>query len=112
MTLDRLTLPAAVAGVRAFLVRHGIDTTQIQMTDFSGVFEILPRDQAPGTTESSQIAKIVRVVATIDYYLRLMGCHPNSDGQWGMNKIEPRPMPLCRAGMELLGNGFDGCERI
>jgi hypothetical protein len=70
MTLDRLTLPAAVAGVRAFLVRHGIDTTQIQMTDFSGVFEILPRDQAPGTTESSQIAKIVRVVATIDYYLR------------------------------------------
>jgi uncharacterized protein len=35
-----------------------------------GVFEILPRDQAPGINESSQIAKIVRVVATIDYYLR------------------------------------------
>lgn len=35
-----------------------------------GVFEILPRDQAPGIVESSQIAKIVRVVATIDYYLR------------------------------------------
>lgn len=35
-----------------------------------GVFEILPRDQAPGITESSQIAKVVRVVATIDYYLR------------------------------------------
>jgi hypothetical protein len=35
-----------------------------------GVFEILPRDQAPGITQESQVAKIVRVVATIDYYLR------------------------------------------
>ena len=35
-----------------------------------GVFEILARDQAPGISESSQIAKVVRVVATIDYYLR------------------------------------------
>jgi hypothetical protein len=35
-----------------------------------GVFEILPRDQAPGLNESSQIAKLVRVVSTIDYYLR------------------------------------------
>jgi hypothetical protein len=35
-----------------------------------GVFEILPRDQAPGISESSQIAKIVRVVSTIDYYLK------------------------------------------
>ncbi len=35
-----------------------------------GVFEILPRDQAPGITEESQVAKVVRVVATIDYYLR------------------------------------------
>ena len=35
-----------------------------------GIFEILPRDQAPGINESSQIAKIVRVVSTIDYYLR------------------------------------------
>jgi len=35
-----------------------------------GVFEILPRDQAPGINESSQIAKVVRVVSTIDYYLR------------------------------------------
>lgn len=35
-----------------------------------GIFEILPRDQAPGINESSQIAKVVRVVATIDYYLR------------------------------------------
>ena len=35
-----------------------------------GIFEILPRDQAPGIPESGQIAKVVRVVATIDYYLR------------------------------------------
>jgi uncharacterized protein len=35
-----------------------------------GVFEILPRDQAPGITEESQIAKTVRVVSTIDYYLK------------------------------------------
>lgn len=35
-----------------------------------GVFEILPRDQAEGITEESQIAKIVRVVSTIDYALK------------------------------------------
>jgi len=35
-----------------------------------GVFEILPRDQAQGISEESQIAKVVRVVSTIDYYLR------------------------------------------
>jgi hypothetical protein len=35
-----------------------------------GVFEILPRDQAQGITEESQIAKIVRVVSTIEYFLK------------------------------------------
>jgi hypothetical protein len=34
-----------------------------------GVFEIMPRDQAPGMTEGSQVAKTVRVVATIEYSL-------------------------------------------
>jgi uncharacterized protein len=34
------------------------------------VFEILPSDQAPGITEESQIAKAVRVVSKIDYYLK------------------------------------------
>lgn len=34
-----------------------------------GVFEILPRDQASGITEASQITKTVRVVSTIDYAL-------------------------------------------
>ncbi len=35
-----------------------------------GVFEILPRDQAQGITEGSQVAKVVRVVSTVDYILR------------------------------------------
>jgi hypothetical protein len=35
-----------------------------------GVFEILPRDQAPGITQESQIFKVVRVVSTIDYFLK------------------------------------------
>jgi len=35
-----------------------------------GVFEILPRDQAPGITEGSQLVKTVRVVSTIEYELR------------------------------------------
>ena len=35
-----------------------------------GVFEILPRDEAPGLTEGSQVAKRVRVVSTVDYFLR------------------------------------------
>jgi hypothetical protein len=34
-----------------------------------GVFEILPRDQAPGMTEGSQIDKTVRVVSTVEYAL-------------------------------------------
>ncbi len=35
-----------------------------------GIFEILPRDQVPGIDEQSQIAKIVRVVSTVEYFLR------------------------------------------
>lgn len=35
-----------------------------------GLFQILPRDQAPGVVESSQVSKTVRVVSTIEYYLR------------------------------------------
>ena len=35
-----------------------------------GVFEILPRDRAPGVTEGSQIQKTVRVVSTVQYFLR------------------------------------------
>ena len=35
-----------------------------------GVFVILPRDQAPGVQEESQIEKTVRVVTTVEYFLR------------------------------------------
>lgn len=35
-----------------------------------GVFVILPRDQAPGINESSQLHKIVRLVSTVQYALR------------------------------------------
>jgi hypothetical protein len=35
-----------------------------------GVFQILPRDPAPGVTEQSRIEKTVRVVSTVEYYLR------------------------------------------
>jgi hypothetical protein len=31
------------------------------------VFEILPRDQAPGISQESQIVKTVRVVTTVEY---------------------------------------------
>ena len=34
-----------------------------------GVFEILPRDQAPGIQEQQQIAKRIRVVSTVEYFL-------------------------------------------
>ena len=35
-----------------------------------GVFEILPRDQAPGITAEGQLVKTVRVVTTVEYGLR------------------------------------------
>jgi len=35
-----------------------------------GVFAILPRDQAPGVQESNQLYKVVRVVSTLDYFLK------------------------------------------
>ena len=35
-----------------------------------GLFEILPRDEAPGIREESQIQKKVRVVSTIEYFLQ------------------------------------------
>ncbi len=34
-----------------------------------GVFEILPRNQAPGVEEATQILKTVRVVSTVQYFL-------------------------------------------
>ncbi|MDX1458006.1 MAG: SIMPL domain-containing protein [Marinobacter sp.] len=34
-----------------------------------GIFQILPRDQAPGVQEAQQPVKTVRVVSTVEYYL-------------------------------------------
>jgi hypothetical protein len=34
-----------------------------------GVFQILPRDRAPGVSEENQLNKTVRVVTTVEYYL-------------------------------------------
>jgi len=35
-----------------------------------GIFEILPRDPAPGVGEQNRIQKTVRIVSTVEYYLR------------------------------------------
>jgi hypothetical protein len=35
-----------------------------------GVFQILPRDETPGSTEAGQPDKRLRVVATVEYQLR------------------------------------------
>lgn len=35
-----------------------------------GVFSILPREETPGTSETSQINKKIRVVSTVEYYLK------------------------------------------
>ena len=35
-----------------------------------GLLEILPRDQAPGVQEGSQVPKVVRVVSTVEYFLQ------------------------------------------
>ncbi len=35
-----------------------------------GYFEILPRDQAQGIDEASQVNKVIRVVATVEYLIR------------------------------------------
>lgn len=40
------------------------------MTANQGVFEILPRDQAQGITQESQVAKTIRVVSTVNYFLK------------------------------------------
>ena len=37
---------------------------------YQGVFEILPRDQARGIDQSSEIRKVLRVVSTLEYYLQ------------------------------------------
>src|SRR4051794_2210550 len=69
--------PAMIAGATARAREAAAQFARDSDTELAGirqanqgVFEILARDQAPGISEESQIAKTVRVVSTIDYYLR------------------------------------------
>jgi hypothetical protein len=64
---------AATANARAAAEQFAADSR----TDLGGirhanqgVFVILPRDQAPGVNEGAQLQKIVRVVSTVQYFLK------------------------------------------
>ncbi len=63
----------ATAGARAAAEQFALDSRsavgRIRQAS-QGVFVILPRDQAPGIAEETQLHKTVRVVATLEYYLR------------------------------------------
>jgi hypothetical protein len=52
-----------------FAKDSGSQTGRIRRAN-QGVFQILPRDRAPGISEGSQINKTLRVVSTIEYYLK------------------------------------------
>ena len=59
---------SARAGAEQFAKDSGSRISGIRRAS-QGLFQILPRDDVPGTTEQKQIAKTVRVVTTIDYEL-------------------------------------------
>ncbi|MCA8929486.1 MAG: SIMPL domain-containing protein [Alphaproteobacteria bacterium] len=61
-------LANAREGASAFARDAGAKVGGIRRA-WQGVFQILPRDQAPGLYEQGQINKTVRVVSTIDYAL-------------------------------------------
>ena len=52
-----------------FALDAGSDLGGIRQAN-QGYFEILPRDQAQGISEASQVNKVVRVVATVEYLLK------------------------------------------
>ncbi len=58
----------ARAGAEQFALDSGSTIEGIQRAN-QGLFQILPRDNAPGQSEELQVAKTVRVVTTIDYRL-------------------------------------------
>ena len=58
----------ARAAARQFAADSGSDLGPIRQAS-QGVFQILPRDAAPGQAEEKQILKTVRVVSTVDYLL-------------------------------------------
>ena len=59
---------SARAGAEQFAEDSGSRITGIRRAS-QGLFQILPRDDAPGMSADNQIAKTVRVVSTIDYGL-------------------------------------------
>jgi uncharacterized protein len=66
-------IAAATANARAAAAQFARDSRStlgsIRQAS-QGVFVILPRDQAPGVSEESQLHKTVRVVSTVQYFLR------------------------------------------
>jgi hypothetical protein len=59
----------ARAAAQQFAADSGSELGGIRQAN-QGVFVILPRNRAPGIMEGNQLHKTVRVVATIDYYLK------------------------------------------
>lgn len=59
----------ARAGAEQFARDSKSDIAGIRRAN-QGLFEIRPRDDAPGAREESQISKTVRVVATVEYFLK------------------------------------------
>ena len=59
---------SARAGAERFAADSGSRVGGIRRAN-QGLFQILPRDRAPGLQESKQILKTVRVVSTIEYLL-------------------------------------------
>jgi len=59
----------ARAAAEQFAVDSGSEIAEIRRAS-QGLFEILPRDPAPGSMEQNQVAKKVRVVSTLEYRLR------------------------------------------
>ncbi len=58
----------ARAGAEKFAADSKSGLGEIRQAN-QGLFSILPRDQAPGISEESQVDKTIRVVSTIDYSL-------------------------------------------
>jgi hypothetical protein len=59
---------SARAGAEQFAADSGAPIAGIRRAS-QGLFQILPRDDVAGASEQTQVAKIVRVVTTIDYAL-------------------------------------------
>lgn len=72
-------LPALILGIAAIVAAReaaeqfardaDADVGDLRRAN-QGVFELRARDQAMGITEAQQPVKTVRVVTTVDYYLR------------------------------------------